>query len=590
MHKSNSYLYEFGEFRLDLVKRELRREGELVAVTPKIFDTLRVLVQHQGEVVTKNLLMDEIWGDAFVEESGLMRNVSVLRKTLGEQSVPFIVTVPGKGYRFVAEVREVPEEDALIIDEQTRGKIVIEEKSDFRSLAVLPFKTLGTAEENQYLALGMADALIIKLSNLKKLRVRPTSAVIKYGGLEQNPFKAGRELRVESVIEGNIWQLNERLRITVQLVNVADEVSLWADKFDEPLTDIFAIHDSISERVASALEFQLTGHERQQLTKRETESLTAYQLYSQGLYHFNHFSPQNIYLAISCFEQAVKTDPNYALAYAMLFGSQMTLAVLNLVPLSAISDGLRPLAVKAMELDPTLPAAHYASGFASFFLDWDLKEAEKSFQRAIELNPNDVMSNKHFSIYLYLTGRFAEALEFTQIAFELDPLAADLASNVGHTFYFAGRYDEAIRWHRKALEIDPHFVLAQVGLAFAFAYKKMFAEAFSAFAQVPPVLRNEPTIIAAQAFLSALAGDQKQAREDLEKLSQFARQRYVSPFETAAVYAGLEDSAEAFAWLDKAFDERCFGLVSLKVDPRFNFLRKDPRFDNLLERIGFPIK
>ena len=181
--------------------------------------------------------MEEIWADSFVEESGLMRNISVLRKALGEQtnSIPFIVTVPGQGYRFLAEVREVLEEDALIIQEQTRAKIVIEEtemKNGFHSLAVLPFKTIGNKEENGYLGLGMADALITKLSNIKQLRIRPTSAVIKYGGLEQNPIEAGRELHVESVIEGSIWQISERLRITVQLVNIKDEAALWADKFD----------------------------------------------------------------------------------------------------------------------------------------------------------------------------------------------------------------------------------------------------------------------------------------------------------------------------------------------------------------------
>ena len=592
MNKSVGYIYEFGEFRLDLVKRELRRTGEIISMTPKVFDTLRVLVLSQGKVVTKDVLMEEIWADSFVEESGLMRNISVLRKALGEQtnSIPFIVTVPGQGYRFLAEVREILEDDVLIVQEQTRAKIVIEEtetKNDFHSLAVLPFKTIGNKEENAYLGLGMADALITKLSNLKQLRVRPTSAVMKYGGLEQNPIEAGKELHVESVIEGSIWQISERLRITVQLVNIKDEAALWADKFDESFTDIFAIQDSISERVASALEFQLTNDERRQLAKRDTENLTAYQFLMRAFYLMNQFTPQSIEKAIPHLEKAIEIDPNYALAHSYLAGCNILFTTLNVAAPSMVADKVRSLTAKALALDATLPSAHYAQAFVHFFYDWDLKKAEKAFRHAIELNPTDALASKHYSIYLFSVGRFDEAITQAKITHHLDPLTPSNTAHLGLVYYFSRQYDEAIFWHRKALEIDAHFLNSQIGLAFTFAQKEMFSEALSAVDNIDIALHAEPSFVATHGYISAVAGETKTAHQCLKKILELSNQRFVSAYDIATIYAGLGEMKEPFMWLEKAIEERAVWLRYLKVDPRFDALRQDSRFDDLLQRVGF---
>ena len=406
--------------------------------------------------------MEEIWAESFVEESGLMRNISILRKILSEQSeaAPFIVTVTGRGYRFLADVRETSGSSEIAAFE-TAPPIV--EESAFHSLAVLPFKALGS--DDAYLGLGMADALITRLSNLEKLRVRPTSAVIKYGGIEQSPIEAGKNLRVEFVIEGSIWQARGRLRVTVQLVSVENETAFWAERFDESLTDIFAVQDSISERVADALKFQLTNSERRDLTKRETENLTAYQLYLRAFYQLNNISEKGTAQAMTYLERAIAADPRYALAYTALFSCLVLIGLFNTLPAEAIAAKARGLARKALELDETLPAAHYSQAFSHLLFDWNFAAAERSHLRAVEFNSTDAETHRYYSFYLFLMRRDDEAVREAEIALRLHPLTHTLMMQFAHTFYYTRRYDEAIALYRSCLEAEPDFLLVQIGLA-----------------------------------------------------------------------------------------------------------------------------
>ncbi len=590
MSKSDVYIYEFGAFRLNLVRRELRCKGELVAITPKVFDTLRVLVQNRGEIVTKDSLMEEIWAESFVEESGLMRNISVLRKALGEQnqSAPFIVTVTGKGYRFLADVREVSdfsETDSA----DTKPTLYIsanEPESPFRSLAVLPFKTLG-GDDNAYLGLGMADSLITRLSNLERLHVRPTGAVVKYGGIEQNPLEAAKDLRVESVIEGTIRQNGDRLRVTVQLVDVKNETTLWAEKFDESFTDIFDVQDLISERVAAALKFQLSIRELEHLTRRETENLTAYQLYLRAFYQLNNISEKGTAQAMAYLERAIEADPNYALAYTALFSCYVLIGLFNTLPSNAIAAKARGLAAKALELDETLPAAHYSQAFSCLLFDWNFAAADQSHQRAVELNPKDAETHRYYSFYLFLMRRDDEAIREAQTALEQHPLTHTLIMQLAHTFYYTRRYDEAIAMYRRCLEVEPDFLLVQLGLARSYTEKGMFKDAFSVIDKVHPVLGNTPRLISARAYICAKSGETEAAHRAIEKLLEISANGYVSPFDIAIVFAGLNDVEQTLLWLEKAYDERSVLMPFLKADPYFDAVRFDSRFSDLLRRVGF---
>ncbi len=578
--------YQFDEFQLDVLRRRLLRDEKPLTLNPKAFDMLLVLVKNCGKLLSKEDLFEMVWEDQIVEESNLTVNMSQIRKALGEKANQprFIATISGQGYRFLANVREIFVGEVVV---QENSHIKSEQKSEFHTLAVLPFKTLGKSEENQYLALGMADALITKLSNLRELRVRPTSAVIKYGGIEQNPIEAGRELRVESVIEGSVWQINERLRVTVQMVNVEDETTLWAEKFDESFTDIFAIQDSISERVAAALEVKLSRNEQAQMNKRETENLTAYQLFTRALFYMHRYTPQDTKQAIPYLEKAIEVDSNYALAYAFLIGCYLQFATFNFASTAELAEKSRLLAKKVSEIDDTLPATHYAKAFVYMYFDWDFKRAEKSFRHAIELNPNDALANKHYSYYLFVVGRFDEAIAQARFAFELDPQTPDVIANVANNYYYARRYDEAIEWHRKALEIEPQFGMSLLALATIYANKGMTAEACSMVDRMIPFAQSEPSFIAVQGYIYAVLDKTAEARQGLQKLKELSAERYVSAYEIAAVYAGLKDSDEAFSQLEKAVQERSIGLLYLIADPRFDSLHKDSRYDDLLQRIGF---
>ncbi|HRH43045.1 MAG TPA: winged helix-turn-helix domain-containing protein [Pyrinomonadaceae bacterium] len=577
--------YQFEEFQLDVLRRRLLRDETPLTLNPKAFDMLLVLVKNCGKLLSKEDLFEMVWEDQIVEESNLTVNMSQIRKALGEKANQprFINTVSGQGYRFLANVREIFAESVFVVPEKIPTKIV----SNFQTLAVLPFKTLGKTEENNYLGLGMADALITKLSNLKDLRVRPTSAVIKYNGIEQNPIEAGNSLRVESVIEGSIWHFNERLRVTVQLVNVKEEATVWAEKFDESFTDIFTIQDSISERVATSLEVKLSRNEQAQINKRETENLTAYQLFTQALFHMHRYTPQDTKQAIPYLEKAIEVDPNYALAYAFLIGCYLQLATFNVAPTAEFAEKSRSLVKKVSEIDDTLPATHYAKAFVYMYFDWDFRRAEKSFRYAIELNPNDALANKHYSYYLFVVGRFEEAIAQAHSAFELDPQTPDVIANVANNYYYARRYQEAIEWHRKALEIEPQFGMSLLALATIYANKGMTAEACSMIDRLIPFAQSEPSFIAVQGYIYAILDKTVESEKCLQKLKELSAERYVSAYEIAAVYSGLKALDEAFNQLEIAVQERSIGLLYLIADPRFDNLHNDSRYDDLLKRIGF---
>ena len=416
MNEPKTHIYEFGDFRIDVGRRLLllRSDGESVPLTPKVFDTLLYLVEHSGAVLDKDALMAAIWPDIVVEENNLSQNIYTLRRVLGESRGEhrYIMTVPGRGYRFVADVRtdtngdnpEGTEGSQLKPDEkpavetngeaashlnQRAGKqnrrvllallvgiIIIGlgiavfyswrtrtqpvPVTPVKIVAVLPFKPLVAENRNEALELGMADTLIARLSNSEKIVVRPITSVRGYGGLEQDSLAAGRELGVDSVLDGSIHIWGDRIRISARLVSVGDGKQLWAGQFDENFTDIFAVQDSISERVAAALIPQLDGAERQRLTKHDTENIEAYQLYLKGRYHAAKLTLPETNKAVSYYQQAIEIDPGYALAYARLANAYRNPTLTSDVPSSEAMPKAKAAALKAIEIDETLPEAHIA--------------------------------------------------------------------------------------------------------------------------------------------------------------------------------------------------------------------------------------
>jgi DNA-binding winged helix-turn-helix (wHTH) protein/TolB-like protein/Flp pilus assembly protein TadD len=649
LEKGLGQTYEFGAFRLDVRERRLLKSGKAVPLTPKVFDTLLALVENSGRTVEKDELMRRLWPDTFVEESSLAQNVFQLRKALCEAGVgaeSIIETVPKRGYRFTAEVHRSGGGAELRLDRRTQATLVIEEEVDFapsgeavcgpagmaaaprpsaparrrwlmlatfltaaalasagylrwrqpawggaapandiRRIAVLPFKPIGPAGEDEQFRVGMADALITRFSSWGGVSVRPTSAILKYTDPRQDAVEAGRELQVDAVLEGAIQRSGNRLRVSAQLVRVRDGAPVWADRFEETSSDIFAVQDSIAEQAALALTRRLSSEERSVLTKRHTVSPQAYQEYVKGRYFWNKRTEEGLRKGIEHFRRAIEIDPAYALAYTGLADSYNLLTFYGGAPPGETFPKAMAAAAMALELDDTVAEAHASLGYAQMMYEWDWRGAERSLRRAVELNPHSATARHWYSEYLIVRGRHGESVAQGQQALEIDPLSAALYTNLGRAYFIAGDNDRAIEQFKKALALEPDFALARMHLGRAYFEKGQSEEAVAELKKAEALSGGRAATVVL-GYVYARTGRVKEARRLLDQLTSSAGGSYVPPYTLAMLHADLGEKDDAFRWLERAYEERAELLVYLKVDPRFDSLRPDPRFDRLLQRVG----
>lgn len=389
-------LLEFGSFRVDLSERLLFCKGKLVSLGPKLFETLAILVENRGRVLEKDELINKLWPGSSVEESSLTQNIFQLRRVLEEdENCHYIETISKRGYRFAAEVREITVSE---FENPAAGELRV------KSLAVLPFKSLSNEESDKYLGIGMADATIIKLSGLHQLTVLPTSTVIRYAGSRSDTVTVGRKLGVDAVLDGTVQRTAERIRVTVQLIALESGKTVWSEKFDEHLIDIFAVQDSISEQVAAALALRITSGDRKQLRKRYTENAEAYQTYLMGLFFWRKKSPEALGKAVEFFKEAIEKDSVYALAYAGLADCYFWTAHNSFDPAVRREnfEKSRASALTAVEIDPFVAEAFAALGTVQVKYDCNPVAAEKSFQRAISVNPNCAMAYSRYTFFFRL--------------------------------------------------------------------------------------------------------------------------------------------------------------------------------------------
>lgn len=634
------HLYEFGPFVLDADERVLRRGGRPVALTPKAFDTLLVLIERNGRLVEKDELMSRVWPDSFVEEGSLAFNISVLRKTLAEggEQTQFIETVPKRGYRFVADVREMLDETGdLLLQRQTISRVVIEEQREspndrpveevlvaqspqvshllsswkvwvvcgliiavgaaayfrfsmtpsVRTIAVLPFKPLAANASDEYLELGMADALITRLSNLKQVIVRPTSSVLKFaspGGVDA--IAAGRELGVDTVLDGSVQRSGDTVRITVRLVRVSDGAPLWADTFDGTFTDIFSVQDSISERMASALTLNISGSEKKRLTKRYTDNVEAYQAYLKGRYYWSKWNGQALRKSIEYFEQALEKDPHYALAYSGLSDSHNLLGYLGIVPPKEAFPKSEAAALKALEMDDSLSEAHLSLAKVKLFYDWNGPGFETEVKRSLDLDPNYADAHGMYGTYLLAIGRFDESIAERKRSQELDPVSALFTTSVGWSYFYARRYDDSIEWYKKAIELDPGFIAAHNGLATVYNLKGMHAAAVDEFLKAKSLTGSKPETLQSLKQAFAASGIKGYWEKELELALEQSKQGPVGTQRMATIYTELGDKDHAVEWLEKGYEERNSLLIFINVFPTFDSLHSHTGFQDLVRRIG----
>ncbi len=632
MTEPRDHVYAFGPFLLDSRERRLLRDGQPVSLTMKAFDLLEVLAKNDGRLLRKEELLRLVWPDAVVEENNLTVTVSALRKALGEGPTDrqYIETVPRRGYRFVADLREVaaernaratsgaaiaaltPAAEAEVSQaEKERNRPVWAAAAALacvfvavgavwmyrprpaplapvRSLAVLPFHSL-TGPDGEYLGLGMADALITRLSSTRVLIVRSTGAVQKYVRSDVDPVAAGHELRVDAVLDGSIQSAAGRLRATVRLLRVSDGATLWAQAFDERRSDIFSLQDSISQQVADGLTLRLTDTQRTLLTRRDTDDTEAYQLYLQGRFFWNKRTREGFQRGLAFFRDAVERDHTYARAYTGLADSYIGLTYYQYERPREAMPRAKAAALKALAIAPSLAEAHVSLAHIHGNYDWDWTAAEREWRQAILLDPEYATAHQWYAVhYLTPAGRLEEALAEARRAQQLDPLSPVFNAFVGATLLFARRYDEAIEVCQKTIDLYPEFGVGHWYLGRACLQKGLFPEALAELRDAVRLSGESPLMQGTLAFAYAASGDRANARAMLAELMRLRAGHYASAVDLAMIHAALGEREEAFRWLDEAAAERAFHLVYLDVWPELDVMRPDPRFTEMVHRIGLP--
>jgi TolB-like protein/DNA-binding winged helix-turn-helix (wHTH) protein/Flp pilus assembly protein TadD len=636
----SSMQLRFGVFEADLRAGELRKYGLKVRLQEQPFQVLATLLEHPGEVVTREELQKKLWpADTFVDfDHGLNKAINKIRDALGDsaESPRFVETVARRGYRFLAEVKQVdtaPEHIADLVKEESsqatdalredlsskrtqqkptfgsfarrmvRGAVVLlvivlvawafhsrnRASPEIRSLAVLPLESLSGDASQDYFADGMTDELITDLGRLGALRVISRTSVMSYKRARKPLPQIARELNVDAVVEGTVLRSGDQVRITAQLIQAPDDKHLWAQSYQGDLRDTLALQNQVARAIAEQIRINLNPQEQAALTRHQVVNPEAYVSYLKGRYFWNKRTADTLRMAEANFNQAIEEDPNYAQAYS---GLADTYALLGdwqyavMTPTEALPKA-KAAAMKALQLDPALGEAHNSLAFCLDGFDWNFESAEKEFRRAIELNPGYATAHHWYAWHLSLVGRNAEAIAEMKKAQNLDPLSLIINADLAELLVIVHSYEESIQQSRRTIEMDPNFGLAHNQLAQAYFQKGMYQEAIAELQKAVQLSGGSPTCAANLARAYAATGRRNDALQLLNDLKKSSSPGYSRAPEIAVVYAALGDKDEAITWVQKGYQERFNPGVLLR--PGFDPLRSDPRFQDLVRHIGIQI-
>jgi TolB-like protein/tetratricopeptide (TPR) repeat protein len=576
----------FDIFELDPRAGELRKRGVKLRLQGQPLQVLATLLKRAGDLVTREELRAEIWpADTFVDFDHSLHNaIARIRETLGDSAgTPrYVETLPRRGYRFIERVDEVtrsiaPPRHSRQVD--ARG---------IQAVAVLPLEDLSADAGHEYFADGMTEALITSLAKIKALRVISRTSAMQYKRARKTLPQIASELNVDAVIEGSVMRAGGRVRVTAQLIHATTDRHLWAESYERDFRDILSVQSEIARQVANQVSIILTPEERALLGSARQVNPEAHELYLKARYHWNKRTEESVKRALCFFHRAIDTDPTYAQGYAGLADAYNILGYYNVVPpIEAYAKG-KAAALKALELDNFLAEPHATLGVVKRDFEWDWPGAEQEFQRAIELNPGYVEAYHWRSTLLSMLGRQAEALHEKKRALAMDPLSVVITTDLARMLYFARDYDQSLEQYRAALEMDNSFGSAHLWLAHVYEHKGMLERAISELETGTRLSGNSPFALARLGHCYAMAGKRDEAHAVLNQLNQASSQRYVSPYDIAMVHVGLQENDEAFAWFERAFEQRSLWLGYLNVEPQLDPLRKDKRFQDLLRRLGLP--
>ncbi len=634
----------FGAFEVNLRTGELRKQGRKIRLQEQPFQILASLLERPGELVTREELRQRLWpGDTFVDfEHSLNTAVKKLRQALGDDTDKphFIETLPRRGYRFIAPVDTLgrseaepalappehghPQRAPVLETEEPQAKktglrysVVIaglgmtavlgtaialnvgglRERvlrrgavGHIHSLAVLPLENLSGDPAQEYFADGMTDELTTDLAQISALRVISRTSAMRYKGTKKPLPQIGRELNVDAVVEGAVMRSGNRVKITAQLIQTTTDRHLWARSYERDLREIIGLEREAAQAIATEIRAQLTPQEKEHLASARPVDPEAYQAYLQGRYFFNQqFTPETFKKSAEYFQKAIEKDSKFALPYVGLADSYSFLGLLGALPPKEAMPKAKAMAERALAIDDTLGEAHSPLAAVLFYYDWDWSGAEREFKRAIQLNPGYGMAHLWYSWYLVYMGRFDEAIAQANRARELDPLSLLANWNLGNTLFFARQYDRALELCHRVLEMDPNYERAHFTLARIYEQKGLYKEARAEYQKRSDLSPHRLWDLIVIAGTYAGSGEKRKAKE---LLAQALKEKPIEgdqhAFLFARAYLKLGEKDQAFKWLEKAYENRDWPLVQLNVAPQWDPIRSDPRFQNLVRRVGLP--
>jgi TolB-like protein/DNA-binding winged helix-turn-helix (wHTH) protein/Tfp pilus assembly protein PilF len=628
----------FGPFEVDLVSGELRRQGLKIRLQDQPFRLLVLLLDHAGDVVTREKVRETLWpADTHVDfDHSLNTAVRKLREALGDsaEAPRYVETVARRGYRFIAPVAQLPAAQAADSADPTVASLLpppaarpstsarrlfilaiavvicaaalvahwvaprqgpTAQSGRRLTLAVLPFDNLSGDADQEYLSDGLTEEMITQLGRLEpdRLRVLARSSTWKYKRADRDIGRLRRELAADYVLEGSLRRAGERVRVTAQLVQADDQSQVWGETYQRDLRDVLILQSEVAGAVARAIAVTLTAGTRARLARARPIHPEAYQDYLRGRFFFNRRTEAALKQALEYFQKAIAADPGYAPAYSGLADSYASLGASSIVgglpPRQAMPEA-KAAALKALQIDGTLAEAHTSLAMVHLLYDWDLAACEKEFRRAIELDPNYTTAHHWYSHCLLPLGRTEESLAESKRALELEPLQLNVGNHLGWHYLYARQYDHAVEQFRNTLELDPAFPQGQRYAAWAYLQKEMHPEAIAALRAALKSLGRAPQIEAELGYTLAVAGRRAEALAMLEGLGHLSATRYVSPYSFALVHTGLGDRDQALAWLEKAYAERSDYMAYLRLEPMLDGLRSDHRFAALVGRVGLPTR
>jgi len=575
MKQEGKHVYRFGPFQIDRKERLLRRGAEVIALSPKAIETLLVLVASGGRIVEKDELIHAVWPKTFVEEGGLARNISVLRRALQDDSgAEYIKTVSRRGYRFVPAVSDTSEDSI----------------PSTRSLAVLPFANLSGDSAQDFFTDGMTDELISYFLKIEALQVTSRTSAMTYKGAKKPLREIAQELNVQWVVEGAVFLAGGRVRITVRLIDARTEKHLWAETYEKDMRDILALQSEVAGEITGQIRVKMTAPEKARLAQSRTVNPEAYQDYLRGRHFWNKRTVESLKKAREYFERAIEKDPSYAPAHCGLADAYALMGSngYDVMPPTEAMPRAKAAARNALEIDPTFAEANAALGYVKLAYDRDLVGASRELERALALKPNYAIAHQWMGELLMAKSSPDEATKSFRRALELDPLSVPCNLGLGWSFYFWGHYDLAIEQFQKTLEIAPGVPMALYGRGLSFHHMNQPHRGRQEFQQAYVSTGGDIAAVMFIGITHALAGRKKAAEKELAKLRALSKQRYIPAVYFAFIYVALNKLDRAFECLHAACEERSSYLVFMSVQPSFENLRSDPRFEALLRKIRMP--